>query len=92
MIKAETKKDGTVVTIETTGESVLDVLDELTAIIKSCRKSLSVALPEEVVDMMITTAGKMAYAETEEEKADAAKGLETVLDSAIDKILEMGVE
>lgn len=65
MIKAISKKGGVEVHIETS--DITEVMFELTCVIQSMRENFSREYPVEVVDVLIAAAGRMAYAENEDE-------------------------
>lgn len=66
MIQAYDKGDGVQIIIQT--ESVTDTLEQLTAIIRGVRHTLTDNANEEFADYAIAYVGKMAYSETDEER------------------------
>ena len=66
MIQAYNKGDGVQVLINSDG--IIDMLEQLTAIIRGVRHHLTDNASKEFADYAIAYAGKMAYAETDEER------------------------
>ena len=100
MIKAERKNKGTSVSIEIANPNrdevlgLLILMEELSAVIQAVRERISEYVGEDDADILITTSGKLAYADSEEEieaiMEETCKALEATHDDDEIQIVKMG--
>lgn len=70
-------------------EDILEDMEEVASVIRSFKKVLLQAVPEEVADLMITTVGKLAYVDDAE---GAAKALEEFDSFLVNEAKERGID
>lgn len=89
----ETRSLGSGVSVRVSGDPV-EILEELTAVIRAARDIFTEQSDEETSDTLITFCGKMAYAETDDEKDDITKELRDFLSvkasAVFEELLEEG--
>lgn len=70
-------------------DSILEDMEEVASVIRSFRNALCNEVPEEVADLMITTVGKLAYADDAEDAAEALEEFDAFLEN---EIKERGID
>lgn len=66
-------------------ENILEDMEEVASVIRSFRTALCNEVPEEVADLMITTVGKLAYADDAEGASEALEEFDSFLENEIKK-------
>ena len=62
-------------------ESILEDMEEVASVIRSFRNALCREVPEVCADLMITTIGKLAYADDAEGAKEALEEFDTLLEN-----------
>lgn len=71
--------------IQHRNENILEDMEEVASVIRSFRNALCNEVPEDVADLMITTVGKLAYADDAEGASEALEEFDAFLESEAKK-------